>query len=242
MTILVLAVLTIPTLTVRSAEPGDAICRRATGKITVDGKPDEPAWKSAEEITSFRVPWTDPPKAALTKTKSRLLWDDEALYFFTEMDDADLFADVEEHDGVTWDNDVFELFFKPRENEKPYYEFQVTPKNTHFDCCILTGTVKDVRRWMKEHEFRWETKPALRGTLNERTDTDRGWSVEGKIPWTDFRHTGGKPQSGDVWKFALCRYDYSMKFDGPDLSTTAPLTQMNYHQTEKYGRLTFSEK
>lgn len=225
-----------------SAEPGDAVCRRAAGKITVDGQADEPAWKAAEEITSFRVPWAKPPKAALTKTKARLLWDDEAMYFFAEMEDGDLFADVEAQDGVTWENDVFELFFKPREVEKPYYEFQVTPKNTHFDCCILTGTVKDVQRWMKEHEFGWTTKPMLRGTLNERTDKDQGWSVEGKIPWNDFRHTKDKPKPGDVWRFALCRYDYSREWEAPDLSTTAPLTRVDYHQTEAYGRLTFSEK
>jgi hypothetical protein len=225
-----------------AAEPGDAVCRRATGKIAIDGKADEPAWKNAQVIEDFHHPAVEPPSPPKTKTKARLLWDDDALYFFAEMEDADLFADVTEQDGQTWDNDVFELFFKPDAERKPYYEFQVTPLNTHFDCCIKAKGVGQVRRWMKAHEFNWETKPSLRGTLNDENDKDQGWSVEGKIPWTDFRHTGGKPKAGDVWTFALCRYDYALDYDAPDLSTTAPLTKVDFHQTEKYGKLTFAEK
>jgi hypothetical protein len=225
-----------------SAEKGDAVCRRAAGKITIDGRADEPAWKAAELIDGFRVPWRNPPSPARTKTQARLLWDDEALYFFADMEDSDLYADVVEQDGVTWDNDVFELFFKPRDDRRAYYEFQVTPKNTRFDCFIPSRGGGHVRRWMKLHEFRWETKPVLRGTLNDESDRDEGWSVEGKIPWTDFRHTGGRPGAGDVWKFALCRYDYSVDFDEPDLSTTAPLTRVDFHQHEAYGKLTFSDK
>ena len=35
--------------------------------------------------------------------------------------------------------------------------------------------------------------------------------------------TGGRPDIGETWKFALCRYDYSVDFEGPELSTCAPL-------------------
>src|SRR5213079_3398577 len=55
------------------------------------------------------------------------------LYFFADMDDGDLFADIKEHDGNTWHNDVFELFFKPAEGKNGYYEFQVNAANTQFD-------------------------------------------------------------------------------------------------------------
>jgi hypothetical protein len=237
-----LLILTTFVLVGRADEKGNAVCHRATGKITIDGKAAEPAWKGAELINGFSVPWLNPPAAPMTKAEARLLWDDEALYFFAEMEDADLYADVTEQDGVTWDNDVFELFFKPRDDRRAYYEFQVTPRNTHFDCFIPARGAGHVRRWMKQHEFRWETKAVVRGTLNDETDRDQGWSVEGKIPWTDFRHTGGRPKAGEAWKFALCRYDYSVDFEAPDLSTTAPLTRVDFHQYENYGRLTFSEK
>lgn len=222
------------------AEPGEVVCHRATGAITIDGKAEEAAWTKAEIVSRFHHPAVTPAELGRTKTKARLLWDDEALYFFAEMEDADLYADVIEQDSQTWENDVFELFFKPDRKQKPYYEFQVTPRNTHFDACIASGIGGGgIRRWKSAHEFRWETKPSLRGTLNHENDTDEGWSVEGKIPWTDFRHTGGKPKAGDIWRFALCRYDYSLNFDTPDLTSTANLTNVDFHQTENYGALRF---
>ena len=89
--------------------------------------------------------------------------------------------------------------------------------------------------------FHLETKVALRGTLNARDDTDRGWSVEGRIPWSDFGHTGGRPEAGPQWRFSLCRYDYSLAFGKPELSSSAPLTVADYHRYEDYAPIRFVE-
>ena len=93
--------------------PTDHECRRATGPIKLDGKADEPAWQQAVVIKSFGAFWAKRPSK--TATKARLLWDDEYLYFHAEMEDADLYADERKTNGHLWDNDVFELFFKPSE-------------------------------------------------------------------------------------------------------------------------------
>lgn len=218
-------------------------CRRATGPITLDGKADEPAWKAAETLDNFVPYWlTTPEKPArkpYTKASARLLWDDEFLYFHCDMEDADLFADVLEQDGECWNNDVFELFFKPSELKPAYYEFEVTPANTHFDMFVPKREVENFLKWAKASAFGWKTKVDLRGTLNDRKDRDRGWSVEGRIPWSDFEPTGGRPAMGDRWKFTLCRYDYSVDFAEPELSATAPLTKKDYHHTADYSTLIF---
>ena len=73
----------------------------------------------------------------------------------------------------------------------------------------------------------------------ERFIKDKGWVVEGRIPWEAFKPTGGRPKPGDRWKFALCRFDYSVAFDRPELSSSAPLTQADFHRYEDYGELTF---
>ncbi len=80
---------------------------------------------------------------------------------------------------------------------------------------------------------------SLRGTLNDHRDVDKGWTVEGRIPWKAFEAAGGKPKPGDKWRFALCRYDYSVMLENPELSSTAPLTIPSFHQYEDYGVLTF---
>ena len=70
---------------------------------------------------------------ARTATTAKLLWDREYLYFFADMEDSDLFADIKEHDGELWTNDVFELFFRPDADKPGYYEFQVNAAGAKFD-------------------------------------------------------------------------------------------------------------
>jgi cellulose/xylan binding protein with CBM9 domain len=215
-------------------------CRWTDEKLTIDGRADEPAWQQAAEIDGFALPWLgDEARPAKTATRARLLWDREALYFFADMDDGDLYADVTEHDGQTWDNDVFELFFKPADDRPGYYEFQVNAAGTVMDMYLPRRGAGGYQRFKADGEFHLETKVRLRGTLNNYADTDRGWSVEGRIAWRDFKHTGGQPKPGEVWKFALCRYDYSVDFEGPELSTNAPLSIDSFHQHEDYAPLEF---
>jgi glucose/arabinose dehydrogenase len=218
-------------------------CQWADGAITLDGKAEEPAWQKAEVIDQFYLPWlNDKSRAARTQTKARLLWNSEHLYFFAEMEDADLYADVKEHDGLTWENDVFELFFKPSDSKHPYYEFQVNAAGTVMDMFVPRRGAGGFHRFKGDGEFHVENKVVLKGTLNKWEDRDQGWSVEGRIPWKDFERTGGRPQAGANWKFALCRYDYSVDFEGPELSTCAPLntkTNPDFHAFEGYATLKF---
>lgn len=216
-------------------------CRFTELPIAIDGKGDEKAWKTAEVIDQFSLPWLGKEaRPAKTATKARLLWDRDNLYFFAEMVDSDLYADVTEHDGDTWNNDVFELFFKPAEDKPGYYEFQVNAKNTVFD--MFLPRRGHVARFRRAQEFHIESKVLLDGTLNEWTDRDKGWSVEGKIPWRDFIRTGGRPAIDEVWKFVLCRYDYGVDFEGPELSWCSPKSSKpnaDFHRWEDYAELKF---
>jgi uncharacterized repeat protein (TIGR03806 family) len=222
------------------APPAAFDCRWADTPITIDGKPDDSAWKAARMIDRFSLPWLGKgARAARAATRARLLWDRENLYFFAEMDDGDLYADVTEHDGKTWDNDVFELFFKPAADKPGYYEFQVNAAGTVLDMFLPQRSDGGFERFRKDGDFHLETKTALRGTLNQRRDRDNGWSVEGRIPWTDFLRTGGRPAEGERWKLALCRYDYSVDSERPELSTCAPLPRADFHRHEDYAALRF---
>lgn len=219
---------------------GATECRWADTPIVIDGKANDAAWKGAQVITSFAMPWLGPGfHPARTATRARLLWDRDYLYFFAEMEDADLFADVTEHDGKTWDNDVFELFFKPARDKTGYYEFQVNTANTRLDMFLPSRGSGGYEKYKSDGEFHLESAVVLRGTLNRREDKDKGWSVEGKIPWRDFMRTGGRPKINEEWTFTLCRYDYSIHFEKPALSATAPLTQASFHRFEDYAPLRF---
>ena len=218
-------------------KPAPAKCHRAKGSIQIDGKLDEPAWKNAETLDGFTAHWLD--QKARTATKARLLWDERFLYFSAEMEDQDLYADITEQDGMAWLNDVFELFFKPADERPGYYEFQVNAANTKLDMYLPSRGAGGYQRFARSQDFQMDTAVVRAGTLNQWQDKDQGWQVEGRIPWTDFKATGGAPQSGDQWKFALCRYDYSVAFESADLTSTAPLTRPDFHRYEDYGSLEF---
>lgn len=220
--------------------PNEFECRFATGPIAVDGVPEEAAWKAAQTIDHFYLPWLGADsRPSKTSTHAKLLWDREALYFTAELEDADLFADIVEHDGKTWHNDVFEMFFKPAANKLGYYEFHVSAANTVMDVFFPERDFKKFDEYLRDDRFHIEAQVSRRGTLNQRTDDDEGWTVEGRIPWFDFLRTGGRPAVDERWQFALCRYDYSADAEQPELSTIAPLTQASFHRHEEFATLRF---
>ncbi len=229
----------------KKAEPAVPVqrsveCRWSKGAITIDGRIDEKAWESAVAIKDFVVYWQK--RKAKTATTARLLWDDRGLYFAAEMEDSDLYALGKQKNGEIWNDDVFELFFKPGGEGvkgRHYYEFEINALNTQLELFLPARGAGGYYRFGPETKLGMESAVKLRGTLNNWKDKDEGWTVEGRIPWTAFEATGGKPKPGDKWRFALCRYDYSTAFEQPELSSTAPLTAPNFHQYEDYGELVF---
>ena len=228
--------------TLRADEPQPAEVRWTAEPLTIDGRANEPEWDTADVIDRFGLPWLgENERPARTATKARLLWDEKYLYFFAAMQDQDLFADVTEHDGETWSNDVFELFFKPAADRPEYYEFEINAAGTILDMLVRgrgSNIAELVEQSLRRDEFHVEVKVVTRGTLDNRDDRDNGWSVEGRIPWSDFGHTGGSPAAGDKWSFALCRYDYTLEAE-PELSTSAPLSTRSFHQVADYAPLSF---
>lgn len=217
--------------------------RWAASPPTIDGDLNDPAWRHAQLIDRFTLPWLqEEERPSRTATRARLLWDRSYLYFAADLEDRDLYADISEHDGPCWDNDVFELFFKPARDKTGYFELQVNPLNTHFDCFFANRDTEEFVEAVGKHLFRFESAVVLNGTLDDRSDTDQGWIVEGRIPWSDFLPAGGRPNPGDEWTFALCRYDYSREWDQPELSTCAPLRSSeapDFHLTADYAPLRF---
>ena len=215
----------------------EAVCRRAVRPPVLDGKLDDPCWQDAAPITRFASYW-DQDRTPRAGTRAYLVWDDEALYYGGTMTDAELRAFGTRRNDSLWDGDVFELFLKPSVDQPEYYEFQANPKELVFECFMP-------RRGNFPKDFHQApilgNKAVVRmeGTLDQPGDTDRSWTVEGRIPWSAFRPTGGKPKPGAEWRFAICRYDYGPEGTRPILMSSAPLTKPNFHQHEDYGKLRF---
>ena len=185
-------------------EPAVFECRWADRPIRIDGLGDEAPWKAARVIERFTLPWVG--KGAGSATRARLLWDRENLYFLAEMSDRDIHAETGESAAATGNGDIFILLFKPAEDDPGYYAFQVNPAGKMMKTFVPER--RDGERYQPDGEAHMEVTASVRGTLNRGQDADGGWTVEGRIPWSDFLRTGGRPEIGERWKFALCRYDY----------------------------------
>ena len=221
---------------VKSAE--DLECRWAETPPVLDGRGDDAVWKHAAVIENFALPWKLNAPIAKERTAARLLWDREAIYFLAEMEDSDVVADVRQHDGPLWQNDVFELFFRPSEKHAGYFEFEVNPAGAVFDAFFPTAESWLDPDQVERGAFHVSAWSDVRGTLNRSGDHDTGWTVEGRIPWTDFLAAGGRPAPGETWRVNLARVNGAGA--AGELSATAPLTKPSFHRTHEFSPLRFT--
>jgi hypothetical protein len=215
-----------------------AVCRWAVEPPVLDGKLDDKCWKGAAVIDRFASYWTN-PKTPRKGMFAYLVWDDDALYYAGSMTDAELRSFGTKRNDYLWNGDVFELFLKPSEDRPEYYEFQANPRGVVFEAPFPKRGHNFDGGLANSPILGSKAVAALKGTLDSPGDRDEGWSVEGRIPWSAFAPTGGKPKAGAEWSFAICRYDYGPKGTEPVTMSCAPLSKPSFHRYEDYGKLRF---
>ena len=215
-----------------------AVCRWAVEPPVLDGKLDDKCWQGAAVIDRFASFWARPKKPR-PGTFAYLVWDDDALYYAGSMPDAELRSFGTKRNDHLWNGDVFELFLKPSAERPEYYEFQANPRGVVFEAPFPKRGHNFEGGFSNAPLLGNKAVVALRGTLDQPGDRDEGWSVEGRIPWSAFAPTGGKPKAGTEWLFAICRYDYGPEGTKPVTMSSAPLSEPSFHRYEDYGKLRF---
>jgi lysophospholipase L1-like esterase len=214
----------------------EVTCRWADQPPVLDGKLDDPVWGRGQVIDHFPAFWKGEDTG--TGTRAILMWDNDALYFAGTMTDAELRAFGTKRNDRLWLGDVFELFFKPDAEKPAYYEFQVNPRSVILELAFpKRGAAFETLA--AAPPMGMQAVAVVDGTLDQPGDRDKSWSVEGRIPWTAFAPTGGRPAPAAAWLFALCRYDYGPEGTKPITMSSAPLTRPSFHRYEDYGRLIF---
>jgi hypothetical protein len=214
----------------------EAVCYKVSRPPVIDGKLDDRAWASVPVIDRFSAFWERTEVGSVTR--ARLAYDDDALYFAAQMADSELRAFGTRHNDRLWLGDVFELFFKPLADRPEYYEFEFNPRSAILELPFPQRGF-DFATLAARPSLGTEAVAVVEGTLDRPGDRDQGWSVEGKIPWSIFAPTGGRPAVGASWRFALCRYDYGPEGTKPVTMSSAPLTQPSFHRYEDYGTIKF---
>ena len=230
-----------PTTKTQTSAVGDemvtrqAVCRWASKPPVLDGKLDDPCWQQAKVIDHFAAYWNKTPRSG---TRAFLVWDDEAIYYAGSMTDAEVRAFGTHRNDTLWDGDVFELFLKPSAGRPEYFEFQGNPRGFVFEMAF-SRRGQHPEPYSKGPVLGTKAVTVVDGTLDHPGDKDKGWTIEGRIPWSAFALTGARPKPGDSWLFAICRYDYGPEGTEPIQMSSAPLTQLSFHHYEDYGTLRF---
>ncbi|MCL5104782.1 MAG: carbohydrate-binding family 9-like protein [Armatimonadetes bacterium] len=229
-------------ITVQAGALSQYTCHRAVGPVAIDGKLDDAAWRNADVIT-FIMPVTD--KQTLSKTEARVLWDDSCLYVAYRAYDKDIWSLHKNRDDQTCAEDCLECFLQPNPARQTYYNFEINANGTIYDSYNVGRNSGGYghHRWSVWNCERARVGIAVTGTLNQWTDADSLWQMELAIPFAELPSLNGKgPSAGDVWRFLLARYDYSVYLpDGVEISSCSHLKAVDFHDPSDWLQLKFAD-
>lgn len=213
-------------------------CNYTPSRIRVEGKLDDSAWQTAENIR-FYIPGS--LEEPVSKTEAKMLWDDNYLYVGFKAYDKDIWSYYTERDSCTCLEDCLEVFFKPYEDQDSYYNFEINALGTVYDAYTRkrgAGT----HRWAMWDCANLKVAVNIKGEINNPDTIDEYWQLEIGIPFASLPSLDGKaPKPGDIWHFHLARYDYSIHLPGGvELSSTAPLSRADFHLYEEWIPLQFT--
>jgi hypothetical protein len=196
-----------------SATPREYVAYRAATAPTLDGRLDEASWQA--------TPWTDDfldiqgpaLPAPRHRTRAKMMWDADNFYIAAELDEPHLWATLTERDSVIFYDNDFEVFIDPDGDTHAYYELEVNALGTEWDLMLLKP-YRDgggaIDNWdIAGLEIGFD----LRGTLNDPTDQDEGWTVEIAMPWLVLEEAAvheGPPLDGETWRVNFSRVQWRL--------------------------------
>jgi hypothetical protein len=213
------------------------VVKPSKDKIVVDGKLSEPAWSQAAPIT-LMFPW-DFQTGKKQKTTVRMIRDTERLYVGYEADDLDITATHEDRDDPTYKDDCVEIFIKPSQETDSYVGMEMNARGVLYDYFYPFPNSLDKGLNLEGVLL----KTTLRGTLNQRNDEDKSWTLEVAIPFNNFATLSKQvaPKSGDRWRMQVNRWDGTEDSAGRRLSMWCHpgLKKANPHNPDRFGVVVF---
>ena len=238
--------------------PNTYTAYKTQDSITIDGISNEVAWNSVEWSSDFvDIQGGESPKY---QTNIKMLWDETYFYILAKIEEPHVWADISQHDAIIFHNNDFEVFVDPDGDTHNYYELEINALNTVWDL-FITKPYRELNATVLND---WEIlglKSAVHveGTLNDPSDTDKGWILEMAIPWSVYktsyyhevvpRDAFWRVNFSRVnWDYELTNGVYSRKKDlkGRFLHeynwVWSSQGVVNMHEPEKWGYVYFSSK
>lgn len=187
---------------------------KTSQSFIIDGKSFEKDWETARWTDYFVDIEGDSKPQPLYKTRVKMLWDEQFLYIFAQLEEPHIWAYYTNRDQIVYHENDFEVFIDPDCDTQNYFEFEINAANTLFDLLLN----KPYRHGGKPN-INWDSKNIktavyINGTLNNGADTDKYWNVEMAIPFRDLNDGEQNyiPKTGDEWKLNFSRVQWQTRF------------------------------
>lgn len=213
---------------------------RASGAVHVDGRMDEPAWRSA----GLTGPLVDASTGAAVaghdaRAVVRALWDEQYLYLGWEVADELVVDTSRARDEPLWEGDAVDLIVDPDGDGRDYYEVMVSPGEHTFDAFHLRPPTPPGRgdtSWNPDVQV----GAGVLGTLSNPSDTDRGYVLEMAVRWRDITRGAPHipPHPGDAWRGNLYLVDKT-RSQATRFAAWSQLEGGSFHHTARFGTLVF---
>lgn len=235
--------------------PRGYVCQHAAAAPKIDGKMDDAAWAAAAWTEEFvDIEGSAKPKPRF-RTRAKMLWDAEYFYVAAEMEEPHVWGTIRKHDDVIFQDPDFEVFIDPNGDSHEYCEFEMNALNTGWDL-FLPKPYKDGGPAKNEWEIPGlNTAVHVRGTLNDASDRDEGWSVELAFPWKvlgEFAHRPAPPQEGDKWRVGFSRVEWQIEIKDGKYVKVPNTPENNWiwsaqgvidmHRPERWGFVQFTKR
>ena len=233
--------------------PEQYMCYRAVGPLTIDGHLNEGSWVRAPRTSLFVDIEGDKKPLPRFGTRVMMLWDDSYFYFGVDIEEPDVWGTLTKRDSVICQDNDFEIFLDPDDDECHYMEFEMNPLNAAWDLYLPKQYNRGGKADCGFDFIGIKHAVQVDGTLNCSDDVDRGWTAEIAIPWTsmvEYAGTDCPPKPGDRWRvnFSRVEYEYERHMGGYlrkqgipcDNWVWSPMGVINMHEPHMWGYVQFS--
>jgi hypothetical protein len=240
--------------------PKGYVCYRAADSIRIDGLSDDLSWDMAQSTDAFVDISGEGFPRPRYHTTAKMLWDEHYLYILAELKEPHVWANLTERDCVVYADNDFEVFIDPEGEGRDYFEIEVNAIGTVFDLS-LTGPYRAPKYFV---QVQWNC-PGLKiathinGTLNDPSDTDKGWTVEMAIPYQALANNFGSCLKAGNWlrlNYSRVEWHHEVDSDGhydrkknpqtgryfpEDNWVWTPTGRVAMHMPERWGYLYLSD-
>ncbi len=204
----------------------------------LEAGPKESDWKRLKGVKLKTYNNKTKPRFSTTV---KACWTEENLHLRFECEDKDIWGTYKNHDDPIYMEEAVEAFICADGDLTRYYELNVSPLGVVFDAWIVN---KSGYGGGEGSDFGWNcaglgTAVTVIGTIDNREDEDKEWTVLMSIPFSSLDKTGGKiPKKGEEWRVNFFRIDRTPTSEYYCLSPTLR-EPVAFHIPSKFGRLIF---